>query len=353
MNEAIIAPMSPWDEYPHRRLNPLTGEWVLVSPQRTARPWLGKVEQTGAEAQVTYDPDCYLCPGNLRAGGHRNPVYSGTFAFPNDYPALQARAPETGVQENSLLVAQTERGICRVLCFSPRHDLTVARMSVPEIRCVVDAWCAEYLELRRLSFIRHVEIFENRGALMGASNPHPHCQIWASERIPNEIGKEDRAQRQYRTERGACLLCDYMRAERGGPRLVHENASFAAVVPFWAVWPFEVLLVSKEHAASIDQFSGDARDDLADALKQITTRYDNLFETPFPYTMGIHQQPAQEDGADAWHLHIHFYPPLLRSASVRKFMVGYELLAMPQRDLTPESAAERLRSVKGAHYRER
>jgi UDPglucose--hexose-1-phosphate uridylyltransferase len=345
--------MSDWDENPHRRLNPLTGEWVLVSPQRTARPWLGQVEQAAGTPELTYDPDCYLCPGNARAGGHQNPVYSGTFSFTNDYPALVEGAPDVRVDEGGLLVAQTERGICRVLCFSPRHDLAMARMSVEEIGCVVEAWRAEYLELRKLSFIRHVEIFENRGALMGASNPHPHCQIWASDRIPNEVGKEDHAQRQYWSERRTCLLCDYVKVERGSARLVYENASFAAVVPFWAVWPFEVLLVSKSHAATIDHFSGTARDDLASALKQITTRYDNLFEAPFPYTMGMHQQPAGEDGSNAWHFHVHFYPPLLRSANVRKFMVGYELLAMPQRDITPESAAERLRCVPGVHYRER
>lgn len=345
--------MSHWEEHPHRRLNPLTGEWVLVSPQRTARPWLGQVDETTDAPQQAYDPECYLCPGNSRAGGHRNPVYSGTFSFPNDYPALLASVPDFSIDESGLLVAQAERGICRVVCFSPRHDLTLARMGVEEIRCVVDSWCAQYQELRSVPFIRHVEIFENRGALMGASNPHPHCQIWASERIPNEIRKEGLAQRQYRKDRNSCLLCDYLRLERSGARLVYENEGFAAVVPFWAVWPFETLLVSKGHVATINQLESDSRMHLSEAMKQITTRYDNLFETPFPYTMGFHQQPVEEEDGQAWHLHAHFYPPLLRSATVRKFMVGYELLAMPQRDITPEAAAERLRSVPAVHYRDR
>jgi UDPglucose--hexose-1-phosphate uridylyltransferase len=261
--------------------------------------------------------------------------------------------PAKALDQDGLLMAQPERGVCRVLCFSPRHDLTLAQMRVGEIRCVVDAWCAEYQELRSLPFVRNVEIFENRGSVMGASNPHPHGQIWASERIPNEIHKEDLAQRRYLNDRGACLLCKYLQLEKGGARLVYENAGFAALVPFWAVWPFELLLVGKDHIAGIDQLTADARNHLADALKQITTRYDNLFEAPFPYTMGFHQQPAQGDANPAWHLHAHFYPPLLRSARVRKFMVGYELLAMPQRDITPESAAERLRLLPAVHYRER
>lgn len=340
--------MSPWEAYPHRRLNPLTGEWVLVSPHRAARPWLGQVEEAPAAPDQLYDPDCYLCPGNARAGGDRNPAYTGTFSFTNDYAALVPDTPAHSMDERSLLVAETERGVCRVVCFSPRHDLTLPRMRVEEIRGVVDAWCAEYEELRALPSIGYVQIFENRGALMGASNPHPHCQIWASEGTPNEIRKEDMAQHQYREKHGSCLLCDYLGVERNGPRMIYENPGFAVVVPFWAVWPFEALLISKQHVASIDQLSDEARTFLADALKQLTTRYDNLFEAPFPYSMGFHQQPG-----GAWHLHAHFYPPLLRSATVRKFMVGYELLAMPQRDLTPESAAERLRTVSGVHYRDR
>lgn len=345
--------MPHWEDHPHRRLNPLTGEWVLVSPQRTARPWQGQVDSAPLAPEPVYDPNCYLCPGNSRAGGRSNPPYSGTFSFVNDYPALLPDTPSLCLDESGLLVAETERGVCRVLCFSPRHDLTLSRMTLDEIRAVVEAWCAEDQELRALPFVRYVQIFENRGALMGASNPHPHCQIWASESIPNEIGKEDRAQRRYRRERNACLLCDYLDRERGGARLVYENPGFTIVVPFWAVWPFETLLVSNRHVGAIGQLTGEARDHLADALKQITARYDNLFETPFPYTMGFHQQPSGEGADTAWHLHAHFYPPLLRSARVRKFMVGYELLATAQRDITPESAAERLRSLPSVHYRDR
>lgn len=345
--------MSPWEAHPHRRRNPLSGEWVLVSPHRTARPWLGQVEQAPAAPDQTYDPECYLCPGNTRAGGERNPIYAETFSFTNDYSALLPDTPPQSMDKRSLLVAETEPGVCRVVCFSPRHDLTLPRMSIEEIRGVVDAWCAEYQTLLARPSIGYVQIFENRGAQMGASNPHPHCQIWATETVPNEIGKEDQTQKQYQQVHGTCLLCDYLDLEKAGPRLVYENPAFAVVVPFWAVWPFETLLISKPHIASMDQLTGDSRTHLADALKQITTRYDNLFNAPFPYSMGFHQEPKQEDGTGAWHLHAHFYPPLLRSATVRKFMVGYELLAMPQRDLTPEWAAERLKSLPSVHYRDR
>lgn len=343
--------MAPWEAHPHRRLNSLTGEWVLVSPQRTARPWQGQVEAPATVTEQTYDPNCYLCPGNSRAGGERNPNYSGTFAFTNDFAALAPDTSAAVVNDGDLLVAESERGVCRVLCFSPRHDLTMPRMGHDEIRGVIDAWCAETQQLRALPFIHYVQIFENRGALMGASNPHPHCQIWAGESLPNEIRKEHLTQQQYRRTHGSCLLCDYVAREKAsGPRLVYENAGFVIVVPFWANWPYETLLVSKHHVSTIDQLTSNARDELADALKHITTLYDNLFEAPFPYSLGIHQQPTAEDPDQAWHLHAHFFPPLLRSATVRKFMVGYELLAMPQRDISPEWAAQRLRSLPAVHY---
>ncbi len=339
--------MFNWEKQPHRRLNPLTGEWVLVSPHRTQRPWQGQVERPSASAQAAYDPGCYLCPGNARAGAHRNPTYSGVFAFENDFPALlpDDLVQPDGTPPEGLLVARSERGVCRVLCFSPRHDLSLPRMSLEEIRSVVDAWCSECQQLSSLPFINYVQIFENRGQMAGASNPHPHCQIWASETIPNEIVKEYRAQQQYLSDRHSCLLCDYVALERAGARLVYENDGFAVIVPFWAVWPFETLLVSKRHTGSLVGLKDPERLGLADALRQITARYDNLFETEFPYTMGIHQEPSDEEAHEGWHLHLHFFPPLLRSASVRKFMVGYEMLAMPQRDLTPESAAEQLRAV--------
>ncbi len=336
---------------PHRRYNPLTKEWVLVSPQRTQRPWLGQVEATAREDKPEYDPSCYLCPGNERAGGVRNPRYQSTFVFQNDFAALLPETPPVRYEENGLIVAQGEPGTCRVVCFSPRHDLTVARMEIPALRTVVDTWVSQYEELESRGGIAWVQIFENRGEMMGASNPHPHCQIWATSILPNEAVKELTAQREYPAAHSRCLLCDYLDFEkRSGERIVCENEWFTAVVPFWAVWPFETLVLSKRHRACLGDLDPAERDALAAILKRLTTRYDNLFRTSFPYTMGFHQRPTDGGNYPEWHLHLHFYPPLLRSATVRKFMVGYEMLGMPQRDITAESAASRLRELPETHY---
>jgi len=338
-------------QLPHRRFNPLRREWVLVSPQRTQRPWQGEVGQSSGFSGVHYDPQCYLCPGNTRAGGRVTPKYESVYVFDNDFAAL---LPEGGGLERGdapeLLRAERERGRCRVLCFHPDHSLTLARMQAPEIRKVVDAWTEEYRALGAEGF-RYVQIFENRGAMMGASNPHPHGQIWATEHVPDEPRKETEALGEYRERRGSCLLCDYQRLEaRERVRVVEENEGFLTIVPWWAVWPFETLVIAKRHVRSFEEFGDAERDALAEMLKKVTTRYDNLFETSFPYTMGFHQAPTDGGAHEEWHFHAHFYPPLLRSATVRKYMVGFELLGMPQRDITPETAAERLQGVAGGHF---
>lgn len=338
----------------HRRFNPLTRQWVLVSPHRTQRPWQGKVEKPLSREQPHYDPSCYLCPGNARAGGAKNPHYASTFVFDNDYPALLPETPETSVDESGLIVARTERGICRVVCFSPRHDLTIPRMSAAELRQVVDIWVEQYQSIGALPWINHVQIFENRGTAMGASNPHPHCQIWANPELPNEPAKEQASQQDYHASRRSCLLCDYLKLEvNHAERIVCENEAFVVLVPYWAIWPFETLLLSKRHFGGMDDLSGAERDSLGDVLKRLTIRYDNVFEVPFPYSMGFHQRPTDQQAHPEWHFHAHYYPPLLRSATVQKFMVGYEMLATPQRDITPETAAARLREVSEVHYLDR
>lgn len=341
-----------FEDIPHRRYNPLTREWVLVSPQRTKRPWLGRVERIQVEELPPYDPDCYLCPGNRRAGGVRNPHYTGTFVFDNDFPALLPDIPYMDFGRDGILVAKSERGLCRVVCFSPRHDITIPEMDEEEIGEVVDVLTDQWEEIGSLPFINYVQIFENKGEMMGCSNPHPHCQIWANETIPVEPSKEQASQIEYMMRNGKCLLCTYLSMElEEGTRLVCENDHFVALVPFWAIWPFETMILSRRHIGSLPELSKEERLGLANILKRLTTRYDNLFEIPFPYSMGFHQKPTDGEDHEEWHIHLHFYPPLLRSATIRKFMVGYEMLANPQRDITPEKSAEMLRSLPEVHYR--
>jgi UDPglucose--hexose-1-phosphate uridylyltransferase len=335
-------------QYPHRRWNPLRRSWVMVSPHRTQRPWQGEVSKTAPAASLTYDSDCYLCPGNKRANGDVNPPYDGVFSFTNDYAAVLPTPPEHPDPVTSpMLLSEPVEGICKVICFHPDHSLTLAKMSQPEIRRVVDAWVAETQEIAKTPWIKNIQIFENRGAMMGASNPHPHCQIWATSHIPDEPAAETAAQQAHLAEHGSCLLCDYLAAEQASAisRIVVENAHFLAVVPWWAVWPFETLILSKTHRRSITEFTLEEREAFADILKRVTTRYDSLFDVSFPYTMGFHQAPVNDGVHPEWHFHAHFYPPLLRSATVRKFMVGFEMLGMPQRDITPEDAAARLRAI--------
>jgi UDPglucose--hexose-1-phosphate uridylyltransferase len=341
-------------ESPHRRWNPLLQEWLLVSPHRTNRPWLGHVSKQSVPQQLRYDPTCYLCPGNERAQGARNPAYEQIFIFDNDYAALLPENPHQEYDEEGLIAARTERGLCRVICFTPRHDLAIPRMTTAEIRPVVDAWMEQYVDLGSRLWIRHVQIFENRGAIMGTSNPHPHCQVWANGELPNVPAREQSAQVQYRQQHRVCLLCAYLELEtKRAERIVCENDEFVALVPYWAVWPFEVMVLSRRHLPSMAELNDEERTGLADILRRITVRYDNLFETAFPYSMGFHQQPTDGEAHPEWHFHAHYFPPLLRSATVQKFMVGYELLAMPQRDITAETAAARLRESSEVHYLDR
>lgn len=341
---ALLGPVAALAEHPHRRLNLLTGEWVLVSPHRTERPWQGQTESRPPETRPSYDPACYLCPGNERAGGARNPEYTETFVFENDFAALRPDAPDTEVNVEDMLVARGESGVCRVICFSPRHDLSLPDMEIPAIRRVVEVWTEEFERLGSRPEIGHVQIFENKGEMMGASNPHPHGQIWAQRSVPLEAARETERMREHRERHGRTLLQDYLRLELGlGERVVCENDAWVALVPFWAVWPFETLVVSRRALPDLSALGDAERDGLADIVRRLTTRYDGVFGVSFPYSAGIHQAPTDGQPHPEWHLHLHFYPPLLRSATVRKFLVGYEMLGEPQRDLTAEAAAARLR----------
>jgi UDPglucose--hexose-1-phosphate uridylyltransferase len=336
---------------PHRRYNPLTGEWVLVSPHRLERPWQGQLEPRGRETRLAFDAGCYLCPGNARANGERNPPYTGTFAFDNDFPAL---LPERGAPSESaspLLVSEPVTGRCRVVCFSPRHDLTLAEMDAAAIRGVVDAWASETETLGRDPDVRYVQVFENKGAMMGCSNPHPHGQIWATSAIPAGPARKLETQRAWFERHGSDLVGDYLAHElESGERVVCRNESWVALVPYWAVWPFELMLVPTRRVADLPSLDARERDQLAGLLRRVCARYDNLFRVSFPYSMGFHGRPTDGQQHPWWRLHAVYFPPLLRSASVRKFLVGYELTAEPQRDLTPEDAAARLRAQDETHY---
>lgn len=336
------------ESQPHRRYNPLTGQWLLVSPHRNRRPWQGQNEIVAAARRPPFDPACYLCPGNRRAGSDVNPSYSATFVFDNDFSALLPGVPPADVDgaPDSLLRTEPANGICRVICFSPRHDLTLAEMDVGAVTGVIDTWAAETAALGET--YRWVQVFENKGAVMGCSNPHPHGQIWASSGLPSEADAEDRHQRAYFAAHGSSLLVDYAARERAlALRVVCENDFFLAVVPFWATWPFETLILPRSQVLRLPDLGADERIGLAALLGDLLGAYDRLFGVSFPYSMGWHGAPFDSQSHEHWQLHAHVYPPLLRSATVKKFMVGYEMLAEPQRDLTAEHAAARLREMAG------
>jgi UDPglucose--hexose-1-phosphate uridylyltransferase len=340
------------EQHPHRRYNPLAGEWILVSPHRTQRPWQGQRETQTAEQRPAHDPKCYLCPGNKRAGEDVNPAYDGTFVFKNDYSAVLPDTPMTGGTPGGLLRCEPVKGECRVICFSPRHDLTLPEMKISDIERVVQVWAEQTTELG--AKYRWVQIFENKGAVMGCSNPHPHGQIWAGNFLPRFVDQEETSQRAYFTAHKSSLLLDYLAEEtKLGTRVIDQNEHWVMLVPYWATWPFELLLIPRRAAKRMPDLTPAERRALAEILKCSLTRYDNLFETSFPYSMGWHGAPMDDANYDHWQLHAHFYPPLLRSATVKKFMVGYEMLAEPQRDLTPEQAAQRLRDLPLTHFKQR
>ena len=337
-------------DHPHRRYNIMTGEWVLVSPHRTKRPWQGKKEKTSEEGKPSYDENCYLCPGNTRANGVTNPNYESTYSFVNDFSALLFDTPTEQI-EDGLLKAKGEIGICKVVCFSPDHSLTLPLMEVPAIVDVISLWQSEYEKLGAMTDINNEQIIENKGAEIGCSNPHPHGQIWSQGSIPQVVRKKTKFQKEYWQKNQRSLLGDYLKQEsQKGERILFEDEHFMALVPFWAVWPYEVMIAPKGHLQHIAQLSHDEKHSFARMIKHVTTKYDNLFETSFPYSMGIHQAPTDGLNHKEWHFHMVFYPPLLRSATVKKFMVGYEMFANPQRDITAEQAAQQLRELSMTHY---
>lgn len=340
------------EDHPHKRLNILTGEWVLCSPHRTKRPWQGKVEKLPADTRPSYDPNDYLGPTNTRANGEVNPDYKNTFVFTNDFAALQASIPSGEVNEDNLLIAKSEEGICKVICFHPQYNLTLPEMSLEDIQEVIKTWQEEYTLLGSKEDINYVTIFENKGDVMGCSNPHPHGQVWAQSTIPSEPMKEGLHMEKYYRKHGKSILSDYLALElKKEERIIFENDHFVALVPFWAIWPYETMIISKRHVTNISDFSEDEVVAYAETLKTLLIKYDNLFETSFPYSAGIHQRPTDGEEHPEWHFHMHFYPPLLRSATVKKFMVGYEMLGDPQRDITAEYAAKQLRSLSSVHYK--
>lgn len=332
-------------DYSHKRLNILTGEWVLVSPHRAKRPWQGQNEAVANEVRPTHDPKCYLCAGNIRINGEKNPDYKDVFIFTNDFAALQTES-ETFNVNDGLLVAQSEKGICKVICFSPDHSKSLADMAPAEIEKVVRAWQHEYKELGNNPLINYVQIFENKGAVMGCSNPHPHGQIWSQSTLPNEVYKKALQQRNYYNTHKSSILGNYLQQELDkNERLIFQNDAFTVLVPFWAIWPFETMIVPKKHQTNISELQGNEAYLFAEAISVITKAYDKLFNTSFPYSSGIHQAPTNGENNSHWHWHMSFYPPLLRSATVKKFMVGYEMFGSPQRDITPEIAAKMLRDL--------
>jgi UDPglucose--hexose-1-phosphate uridylyltransferase len=339
-------------KHPHRRYNPLLDEWILVSPQRASRPWQGQTEDSEQEKLPHHDPDCYLCAGNSRINGEKNPDYKGVYVFDNDFGSLMNEEVHYPDKNTDFFSIEPERGINRVICFSEDHSLTLPEMDAADIRKVIDVWQQQYEELGAKEFINHVQIFENKGKIMGCSNPHPHGQIWAQSAVPTMVRKTQDHLKDYFDKKGTSLLQDYLEKEtEAGERIILENDHFTALVPFWASWPYETMVISKRKAENISQFSGAEKNALAEILKNLTTKYDNIFNISFPYSAGIHQSPTDGQDHPEWHFHMHFYPPLLSSAEIKKFMVGYEMLAETQRDFTPEQSAAVLKEKSAVHYK--